>query len=80
MERTGEKFMCLAKPGTIKGKCSMNALITLREYLDDFAEEGTKKDGYKFIEQLKSNLSEKDREVYEKFCLEIAGGARDKFV
>ncbi|MDR1997761.1 MAG: [FeFe] hydrogenase H-cluster radical SAM maturase HydG [Candidatus Margulisbacteria bacterium] len=80
MERTGEKFMCLAKPGTIKGKCSMNALITLREYLDDFAADSTKQEGYKFIEQLKSALSDQDRQAYENFCLEIAGGARDRYV
>ncbi|MDR1453172.1 MAG: [FeFe] hydrogenase H-cluster radical SAM maturase HydG, partial [Candidatus Margulisbacteria bacterium] len=54
--RTGEKFMCLAKPGTIKGKCSMNALITLREYLDDFAPDSTKVEGYKFLEKLKDAL------------------------
>jgi len=31
-ERTGERFMKLAKPGMIKGKCSVNALITFKEY------------------------------------------------
>ncbi|MDR1114235.1 MAG: [FeFe] hydrogenase H-cluster radical SAM maturase HydG, partial [Candidatus Margulisbacteria bacterium] len=80
MERTGEKFMCLAKPGTIKGKCSMNALITLREYLDDFAPEHTKAEGYKFLAQLKDALPDKERQTYENFCLEIAGGARDRYV
>ncbi|GBR77133.1 2-iminoacetate synthase [Candidatus Termititenax persephonae] len=80
MERTGEKFMCLAKPGTIKGKCSMNALITLREYLEDFAPENTKTAGYKFLEQLKAALPHQERQTYENFCLEIAGGARDKYV
>ncbi|GBR75063.1 2-iminoacetate synthase ThiH, partial [Candidatus Termititenax aidoneus] len=80
MERTGEKFMCLAKPGTIKGKCSMNALITLREYLDDFAPENTKAAGYKFLERLKAALPDQERQTYENFCLEIAGGTRDRYV
>ena len=35
--RTGENFMELAKPGQIKNMCDMNALITLKEYLEDFA-------------------------------------------
>lgn len=80
MERTGEKFMCLAKPGTIKGKCSINALITLREYLDDFAPAATKKAGEQLIEKLKNNLSAADKQIYEKFCLQIADGARDKYI
>jgi 2-iminoacetate synthase len=80
LERTGEKFMCLAKPGTIKGKCSMNALITLREYLDDFAPADTRREGYKFLERLKDALPDNDRQTYENFCLEIAGGARDRYV
>ncbi|MFA5287647.1 MAG: [FeFe] hydrogenase H-cluster radical SAM maturase HydG, partial [Candidatus Omnitrophota bacterium] len=51
MERTGEAFMDMAKPGTIKGKCGMNALVTFKEYLDDFASEEVKKSGYKMIDR-----------------------------
>jgi 2-iminoacetate synthase len=80
MERTGEKFMCLAKPGVIKDKCGVNGLITLREYLEDFASEETKKAGCQFIEKLKNSLSEADKQTYEKLCLQIAGGKRDKYI
>jgi DNA polymerase-1 len=48
-ERTGAAFMDLARPGTIKGKCAMNALITLKEYLDDFASAEVKRSGYRLI-------------------------------
>ncbi len=78
--RTGEKFMNLAKPGTIKGKCSVNALITLKEYLDDFATEEVKKDGYRLINQLKNNLEPQVQESLAKFFTDIDRGIRDEYV
>jgi 2-iminoacetate synthase len=48
--------MDLAKPGTIKGKCSVNALITLKEYLDDFGSSAVKQAGYRLIDQVKPTL------------------------
>jgi len=79
-ERTGEKFMCLAKPGTIKGKCSMNALITLKEYLDDFASPETKKSGYRLISQAKEGLDEATKESLSLFFSDIDKGVRDLYV
>jgi len=79
-ERTGAAFMSLAKPGTIKGKCSMNALITLKEYLDDFASQEVKKEGYEFIKQLKNDLDKESQEMLEKFYGHIDKGKRDEFV
>ncbi len=79
-ERTGEAFMNLAKPGTIKGKCSVNALITLKEYLDDFASQGIKKEGYDFINQLKKDLDKEGQEMLDKFYGNIDKGKRDEFV
>ena len=40
--RTGHDFMDLAKPGVIKNYCQPNALITLKEYLEDYASPKTK--------------------------------------
>jgi len=79
-ERTGEVFMNLAKPGMIKGKCNMNALITLKEYLDDFASAPVKRSGYKLIDELKKSLDKGDSKSLSKFFKDIDRGKRDKFV
>ena len=79
-ERTGAAFMSLAKPGTIKGKCSMNALITLKEYLDDFASQEVKKEGYEFISRLKKDLDRESQATLEMFYGGIDQGKRDEFV
>jgi len=41
--RTGDRFMTLLKSGQIQNCCHPNALITLKEYLDDYAQDDTKK-------------------------------------
>lgn len=79
-ERTGETFMALAKPGTIKGKCSMNALITLKEYLDDFASDKVRNEGYKLIDKMKSCFSESEQKQLAVFFDEINQGIRDAYV
>jgi 2-iminoacetate synthase len=79
-ERTGQVFMHLARPGTIQGKCSMNALITLKEYLDDFASSRVKNIGYKFIEEFKKSLNKHDLGTLSKFFADIDKGKRDEFV
>lgn len=40
--RTGQDFMALAKPGLIQKFCQPNALLTFKEYLEDYASEETK--------------------------------------
>jgi 2-iminoacetate synthase len=45
--RVGEHFMGLVKGGKIKAHCQSNALITLREYLADYASETTRAIGHK---------------------------------
>lgn len=80
MERTGEAFMQLAKPGTIKGKCSMNALITLKEYLDDFASAKVKKSGNKMIQRYFSELDKVDQKTLELFFSHVDSGIRDEYV
>ncbi len=78
--RTGEAFMKLAKPGNIKNACAMNALITLREYLDDFASPETRRQGYALIEREKRKLDDKNRVMLENFFCEVESGVRDRYV
>ncbi|MBN2830897.1 MAG: [FeFe] hydrogenase H-cluster radical SAM maturase HydG [Candidatus Omnitrophica bacterium] len=79
-ERTGEAFMQLAKPGTIKGKCSMNALITLKEYLDDFSSDKVKAIGHKMIERYFRELDKSDQERLKLFFAHVDSGVRDEYV
>jgi len=80
MERTGETFMQLAKPGTIKGKCSMNALITLKEYLDDFASGPVRMSGYKMIARYFKQLDPLEQERLKLFFAHVDSGVRDEYV
>ena len=80
MERTGEAFMQLAKPGTIKGKCSMNALITLQEYLDDFASAPVKDAGQKMIARYFKQLDYLEQDKLKLFFSHVAEGIRDEYV
>lgn len=79
-ERTGEAFMNLARPGTIKGKCKMNALITLKEYLDDFASPQVKSSGYRLIEHFRQGLDIREQRSLERFFQNIESGIRDEFI
>lgn len=49
--RTGEHFMEYAIPGFIKKFCTPNAMLTLAEYLEDYASPATKETGYRVIEK-----------------------------
>ena len=49
--RTGDRFMQLCKTGQILNCCHPNALMTLTEYLEDYASDKTKKVGYALIER-----------------------------
>ncbi len=49
--RTGDRFMSLCKSGQILNCCHPNALMTLAEYLVDYASEETKKVGFPLIER-----------------------------
>ncbi|MEI8344595.1 MAG: [FeFe] hydrogenase H-cluster radical SAM maturase HydG [Candidatus Omnitrophota bacterium] len=78
--RTGKAFMDLAKPGTIKGKCDMNAIITLKEYLDDFASGDVKAAGYALIRGKMDQLDADSKSRLQAFFKDIANGARDAYV
>jgi 2-iminoacetate synthase len=80
LARTGESFMQLAKPGTIKGKCSMNALLTLKEYLDDFASASVKTAGYKMISRYSERLPLLEQKRLKLFFAHVEQGVRDEYV
>ena len=76
--RTGDRFMALIKSGQIANCCGPNALITLKEYLEDYASANTKKKGEKLIlSGLKMIPNEKIRAKAEKNLGEIEEGKRD---
>jgi 2-iminoacetate synthase len=78
--RTGENFMNLAKPGQIKNICDINALVTLKEYLEDFASPAVKKIGYDLIEKSKARLDNASLKTLDKFFEDIDDGVRDKYI
>ncbi len=62
--RTGDRFMSLCKSGQIQNCCHPNALMTLAEYLTDYATEDTKKIGFELIARELCNIpKEKVREI-----------------
>ena len=76
--RTGDRFMSLCKIGQIQNCCHPNALMTLKEYLMDYASEDTRKIGLKLIEKEIPNVPrEKTREILEYHLKEIEDGQRD---
>ncbi|WP_462426466.1 [FeFe] hydrogenase H-cluster radical SAM maturase HydG [Anaerotignum lactatifermentans] len=62
--RTGDRFMSLCKSGQIQNCCHPNALMTLKEYLEDYASPDTKKIGEALIQKELGNIpKEKVREI-----------------
>ncbi|MCI7477004.1 MAG: [FeFe] hydrogenase H-cluster radical SAM maturase HydG, partial [Selenomonadales bacterium] len=76
--RTGDRFMSLCKSKQISNCCHPNALMTLKEYLVDYASPATKEAGLKLIErELLTIPKEKVREVTIQHLKEIENGQRD---
>ena len=76
--RTGDRFMSLVKSGQIANCCSPNALITLKEYLMDYASESTRAKGEAMIAaELPKIPHDKVRAITERNLEAIAGGERD---
>ena len=76
--RTGDRFMELAKTGEIATYCQANAVMTLKEYMEDYASEPTKAAGEKVIKaELPKIPHEKIRIASEKRLARIAEGERD---
>lgn len=79
--RTGQDFMELAKPGLIQRFCRTNAILTFKEYLEDYASPETKKVGTRLIEKL---VAETDRAGIQRTLKSrlkrIEKGERDLYV
>ncbi len=60
--RTGEHFMEFSVPGFIKRFCTPNAMLTMAEYLEDYAHNGTKEKGYRLIQK---NLDEMEEDGFK---------------
>ncbi|MBR1977825.1 [bacterium] len=76
--RTGERFMEICKSKQIQNCCHPNALITLKEYLEDYASPETKIVGEKLIKKEFAELQEsKVKEVLANNLEKIEAGERD---
>ncbi len=76
--RTGDRFMSLVKSGQIGNCCQPNALMTLKEYLEDYASLDTKKKGEMVIENEIPNIqNEKVRAIAIEHLKELKEGKRD---
>ena len=76
--RTGDRFMSLCKSGQIQNCCLPNALMTLKEYLMDYASPDTKTKGLALIEQEIEHIpNEKVRRLVADHLEEIEKGNRD---
>ncbi|HBI91902.1 MAG TPA: [FeFe] hydrogenase H-cluster radical SAM maturase HydG [Terrisporobacter glycolicus] len=76
--RTGDRFMALCKNGQIANCCQPNAIMTLKEYLEDYASESTKESGENLIEkEVKKIPKDKVREIVEERLIKITNGQRD---
>jgi 2-iminoacetate synthase len=79
--RVGEDFMDLAKPGLIKLFCLPNSLMTLKEYLADYADEHIKKVGLELIErEIKEIPTENIQHTTREFLKKIECGDRDLYM
>lgn len=79
-ERTGEKFMALAKPGNIKHMCGINALLTLKEYIQDFGTEDIRARSKALIKKQTAGLTAGEQALVKKMFKEIESGRRDLYV
>lgn len=76
--RTGDRFMTLCKNRQIQNCCHPNALMTLKEYLMDYASEDTKAIGEKMIEKELNNIpNEKVRQICKEHLADIENNKRD---
>ena len=78
--RTGDRFMSLCKSGQILNCCHPNALMTLTEFLVDYASPKTKEIGYKILEtELKKIPDETVRTIAAKHIEDIKNSNRRDF-
>lgn len=76
--RTGDRFMSLCKSGKIGLCCTPNAIMTLKEYLVDYASPATREAGEKLIAKSLTDIPEgRVRDLTAQHLEEIAAGKRD---
>lgn len=76
--RTGDRFMSLCKSGQIKNCCLPNALMTLKEYLEDYASPETQKKGEEVIKrQLEEIPNPAVKAKAAEYLKELHDGMRD---
>jgi 2-iminoacetate synthase len=77
--RTGEHFMEFSVPGFIKRYCTPNAILTLAEYIVDYASPELADKGWKAIEKNMTGLDEGLKEGINKKIEQIRSGERDLY-
>lgn len=77
--RTGEHFMEYAIPGFIGKFCTPNAIMTLAEYLEDYASPDTKAKGEALIAAEVAKLDERLRNEVLKRLEQVRAGKRDLY-
>ena len=76
--RTGDRFMEICKQQQIHNFCQPNAILTLKEYLEDYASPETKEIGYKLIDkEMQTLVDGKIKSEVEKDLVKIESGTRD---
>ena len=76
--RTGDRFMSLVKRGQIANCCQPNALMTLKEYLEDYASPETREKGIRLIHEEMERISNpKIKEIAMRNLYEIENGKRN---
>lgn len=76
--RTGDRFMTLVKAGKISHCCTPNAMLTLKEYLEDYASPATRQKGEAMIaRELQLLPNERIRDLAARRLNDIANGQRD---
>lgn len=75
--RTGEHFMEFSVPGFIKRFCTPNAILSYAEYLEDYADDTLKQDGYALIRAKLDKMTEAERNKITQELEQIKNGTRD---
>ncbi len=76
--RTGDRFMSLCKSGQIHNCCLPNALLTLQEYLEDYASPQTRRIGEEMIRRQTDRIgSDKVRALTKERLIKTKDGQRD---
>ena len=76
--RTGDRFMSLVKAGQIANCCQPNAIMTLKEYLEDYASEDTRRKGEALIAQeIEKIPNEKVKNLTIQHLADMHNGMRD---